>query len=283
MPGCSPLSILMAFIRQQPYNERGQSLFMDSRGNARPRASIPSPLSTYSISGEITTNSPPELAAHMGPRTLATATVHHGPKTLRQSTQPQGGQLRVVNGKLSPRVKAGDHRPHYSPYHDESCVNDAHDVRDPSRRNTDLARNMQRRQVYRAYAPKPSSGQSGRILDDYRTTVCLSHVHRPNDQTLRAHHQYYFDPDLTADPAASRGFPILADWYRLDHRPSENVARPEHENSHPHVLRIGKLKHRHASMVVPEASTDPELTGSARLKQSFETRRRVREPRSAMY
>ena len=88
--------ILMALIRQQPYNynERGQSMFMKkSRGNARPRASIPSPLSTYSIS----TNSPPELAAYMGPRALPTATMHHGPKMLWQSPQPQSGQLRIVN------------------------------------------------------------------------------------------------------------------------------------------------------------------------------------------
>ena len=250
----------MARMRQQPYNERGQSLFMkDTRGTARPRASIPSPLSTYSIYGELTTNDPPELAAHMGPRTLPTATVQLEPKMRRQSTEPQGGQLRVANGKLSPRIMTGDDRPRYLPYHGRICVNDAHDVRD---------------QVYRAYAPKPSSRQSERILDDHRTTVCLSHVHRPN---------YLTGTELTAVPAASRGFPILADSYGLDHRPSKNFARPEHENSHPHVLRIGKLKHRHASMAVPEAITDPELTGSARLKQSFETRRRVREPRSAIY
>lgn len=255
----------------------------DSRGNARPRASIPSPLSTYSISGEFTTNMPPRLTAHIGPRTLPTATVHHGPKTFRQSTQPQGGQLRVVHGDYNLRVMAGDHRPHYLPYHDESCVNDAHDVRDPCRRNTNLARKMHRKQVYRAYAPKPSTGQSERILDEYRTTVRLSHVHRPNNQTLRAHRQCYFDPDLTADRAASRGFPILADSYWLDHRPYENLARPKHGNSNPHVLQIGKLKHRHTSMAMPEAVTDSGLTGSARLQQSFETRRRVREPRSAMY
>ena len=251
----------------------------DSRGNARPRASIPSPLSTYSIS----TNSPPELGAHIGPRALPIATTYHGPKTLWQSAQPQGGQLRTVNGKPNPRVMAGDYRPRHFPYRDESCFNNAHDFRDHSHRNTDLAQHMHRRQVYRAYAPKPSSGQSERILDDHRTTVCLSHVHRPNNQTLRAHSQFYFDPDLTADPADSRGFPILADRYRLDRLPSENVARPERENSHPHTLRIGKLKHRHASMAVPEAITDPELTGSTHLKQSFEIRRRVREPRSAMY
>ena len=265
----------MALIRQQPYNERGQSLFMkDTRGTSRPRASIPSPLSTYSIWGEISTNNPPGFAAHMGPRTAPTATVHLGPKTLRQSTQPQSGQLRVANGNYSPRVMAGDHRPRYVPYREEICVNDANEVREHSPRNTDLARNMHRRQVYRAYPPNPSSGQSERILDDHRTTVCLSHVHRPNNLT---------GPDLTADPAASRGFPILADSYGLDHRPSKNIARPEHENSHPHVLRIGKLKHRHASMAVPQAITDPDMTGSARLKQSFKIRRRVREPRSAMY
>ncbi|KAK0510547.1 hypothetical protein JMJ35_006979 [Cladonia borealis] len=191
--------------------------------------------------------------------------MHHGSKTLWQPAQPQGGQLRIVNGQPNPRVMASDYRPRYFPYRDESCVNDAHDFRDHYRRNTDLAQNVHRRQVYRAYAPKPSSGQSERNLDDHRTTVCLSHIHRPNNQALRTHTQFYFDPDLTADPAASRGFPILADRYRLDHRPSENVARPERENSHPHTLRIGKLQHRHASMA------------------SFEIRRRVREPRSAMY
>ena len=255
----------------------------DLRGNARFRASIPSPLSTYSMSGAIITNSPPELLAHIGPRALPKATMPQGPRRLRQSAQPQGGPFRVVNGKPNPRVMASDHGPRYFPYHDENCVNDAHDLRSPSHRNTDLARNMHRGQVYQAYTPKSSSGQSERILDDYRTTVHLGHVHRPKNQTLRAHRQCYYDPELTADRAASRGFPILADRYRLDHRPYENVARPEHENSHPHVLRIGKLKHRHASMAVPEAITDPELTGSARLQQSFETRRRVREPRSAMY
>ena len=210
----------------------------------------------------------------MGPRTLPTATVQLEPTMLRQSTEPQGGQLRVANGKLSPRIMIGDHRPRYLPYQGGICVNEAQDVREHFPRNTDLARKMHRRQVYRAYAPNPSSGQSERILDDHRIAVCLSHVHRPNNLT---------GPDLTADPAASRGFPILADSYGLDHRPSKNFARPEHENSHPHVLRIGKLKHRHASMAVPEAITDPELTGSARLKQSFETRRRVREPQSAIY
>ena len=285
MPSYSSLSILMAPIRQQPYNEDGQSLFMkDLRRDARPRASIPSPLSTYSMSGEIITNSPPEFAAHIGPRTLPKATVHHGPRRFRQSAQPQGGQLRVVNGKPNARVMASDYGPLYFPfYRHEICVNDAQDVRGPSRRKSDLARNMHREQIYQAYAPKPSSGQSERILDDYRTTACLSDVHHPNHQTLRAHRQCYFDPDLTADREASRGFPILADSYRFDHRPYENLARPKHENSHPHVLRIGKLKHRHASMAVPEAITDPELTASARLQQSFESRRRVRQPRSAMY
>ena len=251
----------------------------DSRGNARPRASIPSPLSTYSIS----TDSLPELAARMVPRALPRATVHHGPKTLWQSAQPPGGQSRIVSGKPNPRVTAGDYYSRYFPYRDERFVNDAHDFRDHSRRNTDLAQNMHQRQIYRAYAPRPSLGQSERVLDDHRTTFCLGHVDRPNNQTLRALPQLHFEPDLTADPAASRGFPILADRYRLDYRPSENVALPERNNSHPHTLRVGQLKPRHASMAMPEAITDPELTGSTRLKQSFEIRRRVREPRSAIY
>ena len=163
---------------------------------------------------------------------------------------------------------AGDPRPRYFPYREESCVNYAHDVREPSPRNTELAWNMHRRQVYRAYAPKPSSWQSERIYNDYRKTVCLSHVHRPNDQTLKADYQCYFDRDLAGDPAASRGFPILADRYRLHHRPSENVARHERESSHPHVLRIDKLKNRPASLAMPKTITDPEFTGSTRLRQS---------------
>ena len=251
----------------------------NSRGNARPRASIPSPLSTYSIS----TDSLPELAAHMVPRALPRATVHHSPKMLWQSAQPPGRQPRIVNEKPNPRVTTGDYFPRYFQYRGERFVNNAHNFHDHSRRNTDLARNMHQRQVYRAYAPRPSSGQSDRDLDDYRTTSCLSNVNHPNNQMLRAHPQFYFEPDLTADPAASRGFPILADRYRLDHRPSENVALPKRNNSHPHTLRIGQLKHRHASMAMPEAITDPELTGSTRLKQSFEIRRRVREPRSTIY
>ena len=284
MPSYSSLSVLMAPIHRQPYNERGHSLFMKGlRGNARRRASIPSPLPTYSMSGEIITNSPPELAADIGLRTRPDATMHHGPRRLRQSAQPPGAQFLVVTGKPNPRVMTSDRGPHYVPYQDENCVNDAHDVRDPAHRNTDPAQNMHQRQIYQAYSPKPSSGQSERILDDYRTTMCLSHVHCPNNQTLRAHGQCYFDPDLTADRAASRGFPILADRYRLDHRPYENFTRPKRENSHPYVLRIGKLKHRHASMALPEAITDPELTSGARLQQSFETKRRVWEPRSAMY
>ena len=234
----------------------------DSRGNTRPRASIPSPLSTYSIS----TDSLPELASHMVPTALPRATVHHGPKTLWPSAQPPGGQSRIVNGKPNSRVTAGDYYPRYFPYRDERFVNDAHDFRDHSRRNTDLAQNMHQRQVYRAYAPEPSSGHSERVLDDHRTTPCLGHVNHPNNQTLRARPQLCFQPDLTADPAASRGFPILADRYRLDHRPSENVALPERNYSRPHIQRIGQLKHRHASMAMPEAITDHDLTGSTRLK-----------------
>ncbi len=275
----------MASICQQPYNERGQSLFItDSRGNARARASIPSPLSVYCTSGETITNSSPDLAAHIEPRTLPKATVHHATQWLRQSTQPQSGQLRFVNVKPDLRALVSDHGPRYFPfYRDEICVNDAHDVPGPSHGNTGVAQNMHRRQVYQAYAPKPSSGPSERMLDDCREKSCLSHVDDFSNQISRAHRQCYFHPDLSADRAASRGFPILADKYQLHHRPHVNVARPKHENSHPHVLRIGKLKHRHASMPVPEANTDPELTGSARLQQSFETRRRVREPRSAIF
>ena len=255
----------------------------DSRGSARPRASIPSPLSAYSMTGESTMNSPPEIAAHMGPKTPPTATVHHGPKTFLKFTRPQGGQLRVVNEQPNPKVMVGDYRPCYSPYHHENWINNAQDVRDGSRRNTDLAWNMHWRQVYRAYAPKPCSRQSQRFSDDYRTPVCLSHVHRHNDQMLRAHRRCYTDSNLTAHRAASRGFPILADSYRLDHRPDGNLARPKHENSNPYGLEFGELEHPHAIMAMPEAITDAGLTGSARLQQSFETRRRMRGPRNAMY
>ena len=187
MPSCSSLSSLMALIRQQPFNERSQSLFMkDSRGNVRPRARMPSPLSTYSIS----IDSLPELAAHVVPRALPRATIHHGPKTVWQSAQPPGGQSRIVNGKPNPRVTAGGYLPRYFPYRDESFVNDTHDFRDHSRRKTELAQNRHQRQVYRAYAPKPSSGQSERVLDDLRTTSCLSHVNHPNHQTLKAPPQF---------------------------------------------------------------------------------------------
>ena len=175
----------------------------DSRGNTRPRASIPSPLSTYSIS----TDSLPEVAAHMVPRALPRATGYQGPKTLWQSSQPPGGNSRIADGKPNPRVMTGDNFPRYFPYRDESFVNDAREFRDNSRRNTDLAQNMRQRQVYRAYAPKPSSEHSERVLHDHRTTPCLSHVNHANNQTLRAHPQLYFQPDLTADPAASRGIP----------------------------------------------------------------------------
>ena len=274
----------MASIRQQPYTERSHSLMKDSQGNARARARILSPLSICSTSGEIIANSPPELAAHIEPRLLPKATGHHAMKRLRQSTQPQGGQFRIVNGNPNPRAMASDHGPRYLPfYHEESFVNGVHDVRGPSRGNAELAQNMHQRQVYHAYAPKLSARQSERLSDDYRTKACLSHVHRLNNQTSRVHRQCYLDIDLTVDRAASRGFPILADKYRLDHRAYMHVAHPEQEKNHPHVRRMGKFKHPHASVAVPEAIIEPELTGSARLQQSFQTRIRVREPRSAMY
>ena len=275
----------MAPIHRQPYNAPDQSLFIkDSRGNARARASIPSPLSIYSRSAEIVTNSPPELAAHIEPRAPRKADVHHGARRFRQPIQPQDRQLRVVNSNPYLRVMANDHDPRYLPFYSgESGVKQAHDVRGPCRGSTGIGQSVLRGQAYQAYAPNRSSDQLERHSDYYRTEGCLNHVQHPDNYTLRAHPQRYSNPDLNADRAASRGFSILADNYQLKRRPHVKAARPNHENSHPHVLRMGELKHRHASMAVPEAITEPELTGRACLQQSFEARRRVREPQSAMY
>ena len=275
----------MAPIHLQPYNAPDQSLFIkDSRANARARASIPSPLSIYSTSAEITTNILPELAAHIEPRAPRNTTGHHTTGRFRQSLQPQGGELRVANSTHYPRVMASDPDNRYFPFYSgESSVKQAQDVRGPSRGNTSITQDMRLGQAYPAYAPNPSTDQLERILNYHQTDGCLNHVQRPGNHTWRAHRQYYSDPNLNADRAASRGFSILADNYQLEHRLHAKVARPNHENSHPHVLRMSELKYRHASMAVPEAITEPELTGRARLRQSFETRRRVREPRSAMY
>ena len=275
----------MAPIHHQTYNALDQLLFIKaSRGDARARPSIPSPLSIYSTSAEIITYSPPELATHIEPRAPRKATVHHAARQFRQSVQPQGGQLRVANSNPYPRVMASDHDPRYFPFYSGvSSVEQAHDVRSPSRGNTGISQNMLRGQAYQAYAPKPSFDRLVRALDYYRTQGCLNHGQRPDNHTSRAHRQYYSDPDLNADRAAIRGFPILADNYQLERRPHVKVKRPNHENSHPHVLRMGELKHRHSSMAVSEAITEPELTGRARLQQSFETRRRAREPRSTIH
>ena len=265
----------MAPTHHQPYHVPDQSLFIrDSRGNARARATIPSPLSIYSTSTKIIINSPPELGAHIGPRTSPKATVHHVARQYRQSIQPQGGQLRVASWKPNHRIMASDHDPRNFPFYSgESGVKQAYDVRGPSRGNTGVVQNMLRGQVYQAYAPNPTSDQLERILDYYRTDGGLSHVQRPNNHASRAHRQSYSDLAFDADRAASRGFPVLADNYQLEHRLHVKVARPKHENNHPHVLRMGEHKHRHASMAVPIAITDHELTGSDRLQQSFEPRR----------
>ena len=275
----------MAPIHHQPYNAPDQSLFIkDSRRNARARASIPSPLSIYSTSAEIVTNSPLELAAHIDPRVPRKATVHHAARRFRQSIHPQGGQLRVANSNPYPRVIASDHDPRYIPFYSgDSGIKQARDVHDPSRGNTGISQNLFRGQAYQAYAPNPSSDQPEHISDYHRTEGCSNHVQRPNNHTSRAHAQRYSNLDLNADRAASRGFPILADNYQLERQPHVKAARLSHENSHLHVLRMGELKDRHAGMAVPEAIPEPELTGRARLQQSFETRRRVREPRSTMY
>ena len=210
--------------------------------------------------------------------------MHHAVRRSRQSFQPQGGQLRVANSKPYPGVMASDHDPREFPFYSgESGVKQAHDVCGPSRGNTGQSQNMLWGQAYQAYAPNPASNELERITDCYRTDGCLSHAQRPGNHTWRAHRQYHSDPELNVDRATIRGFPILADNYQLERRAHVKVGRPNHGNSHSHVLRMGELKHCHASMAVPEAITEPELTGRARLQQSFETRRRVREPWSAMY
>lgn len=275
----------MAPIDRRPYHVPDLSLIIrDSRGNARARASIPSPLSIYSTSAEINPNNPPELATHIEPRAPRKATEYLAARRFRESVHPQGGQLRVVNSDLYPRVMASDHDPRHSPFYSgESGVKQAHDVHGPSRGHTGINQNIFREKTYQAYAPTTSSEQLERILDYYRTDGGLDHVRRPNNHTSRAHRQCYSDPAFNADRAASRGFPVLADNYQLEHRPHVKVACPNHENSHSHVLRMGEHKHRQASMAVHMAITDHELIGRARLQQSFETRRQVREPWSAMY
>ena len=253
-------------------------------GNARARASIPSPLSIYSTSAEINPNNPPELATHIDPRAPRKATEYHAARRFRQSVHPQRGQLRVANSDLYPRVMASGHDPCYFPfYSSESGVKQAHDVRDASRGDTGMNQNIVRGPAYQAYAPNTSSDQLERILDHYRADGGSNHVQRLNNHTSRAHRQNNSDPAFNADRAASRGFPVLADNYQLEHWPHVKTTRREYEDSHPHVYRMGEHKHRHASMATPVAITDHALTGSARLQQSFESRRRVREPRSAMY
>ena len=239
----------------------------------------------------------------------STPRLPRSPQTFHQNSQPisnqeRRGKLRCITRRvdfdslsspkvgssesqirsLIPKVMASDHDPRYFPFYSgESSAKQAYDVGGPSRGNTGISQNMLRGQAYQAHVPNPSSDHLVRAVDYYRTEGCLNHVQRPDNHTSRAHRQYYSDPDLNADRAAIRGFPILADNYQLERRPHVKVERPNHENCHPHVIPIGELKHRHASMAVSEAITEPELNGRARLQQSFETRRRVREPRSAMH
>ena len=261
-----------------------QPLFIrDSRGNARARASIPSPLSIYSTSAEINPNNPPEFVTYIEPKAPRKSTGYHAARRIQQSIRPQGG-LRVANSNPYPRVMASDHDPRYFPFYSgESGVKQAHVVREFSGEDTGLNQSILREQVYQAYAPNTSSDQLERILDYYRADGGSNHVQRPNNHTSRAHRQNYSDRAFKADRAASRGFSVLADNYQLEHWPHVKTTRRNYENSHPHVYRMGEHKHRHASMAMPVAITDHMLTGSARLQQSFETRRLVREPRSAMY
>ena len=195
----------MAPIHHKLYNAHDQSLFIkDSRENASARASIPSPLSIYSTCAEIFTNGPPELGVHIEPRAPREATVHHAARRFRQSIQRQGGQLRVANPNSYPRYMASDHDPGYFPFYSgESNFKQTHDVHGPAREKTGTSQNMLRGQAYQAYAPNPSSDQSERIWDCYRTEGCLNHVHRPDNHTSRAYAQRYSYPDSNADRAAS--------------------------------------------------------------------------------
>ena len=275
----------MAPIHHEPYRLPDQSLFIrDLRGNARARANISSPLSIYSASAEINLSNPTEPATHVDPRASRKATEYHAARRFRQSVHPQRGHSRVLNSDPYPRAMASDHGPCYFPfYSSEGGVNQAHDVRDTSRGDSGMDQNILREQAYQPYASKTSADQLERFGDYYRVEQGSNHVHRLNNHTSRAHRQTYSDPTFNVDRTASRGFPVLADRYQLEHWPHTKTTRRKHENNHPDVYQKSEHEHRHASMATPVAITDHALTGSARLQQSFETRRRVREPRSAMY
>ena len=115
------------------------------------------------------------------------------------------------------------------------------------------------RQIYNAHNPTKFSGHGKPVQGYHQATAHLSKHDVKPDHSWRRNCRYHYNPQLSANRAASRGFPILADIYQPPPVSDADIVVMQHHHNYPHTLSARKLKYDHDNKPHLESATEPVL------------------------